>query len=68
MPKPSMAVGAGVLIGAVCGLVVGAGAAFLHLNVRGLVVSGFALTPTTSGVVLGAIVGLILGLIASARR
>ena len=56
-----------MLIGAVCGLAIGAGAAFLHLNVRGLVVFGLVLTPTVSGVVIGSFVGLAIGLIAAAR-
>jgi hypothetical protein len=67
MPKPSTAVCSGILLGALCGLAIGAGAAFLHLNVRGLVVLGAALTPTISGVLLGAVVGLLLGIIVAIR-
>jgi hypothetical protein len=52
----------GLAIGLVLGIAAGVGVAFAHLNVPGLVLFGFALTPSISGLALGSMAGLLVGL------
>jgi hypothetical protein len=52
----------GLAVGALLGMAVGVAIALLHLNVRGLVLLGFALTPSISGLLLGSAMGLLIGL------
>jgi hypothetical protein len=50
------------VVGAALGLAVGVTVALSHLNVPGLILFGFALTPSVSGLLLGSTAGLLIGL------